>query len=238
MELCQVRDQYIRWLQAARNLSPHTIRAYSGDIAALVRFLGDHGTLSCVDPTHLLAFVEAERAAGLTPRSLRRRTAGIRGFCRWLVSADLLDEDPWTGLTVRLGSPPRLPRALPRHDLDHLLAALRDAAALGGCSIPDEALARPHPTTTLLAVVLMVAAGLRVSEVVGLRQQDIDLPRRSLRITGKGLRERYVFLTNDWVASLVTAYLTTRAALRIGHDRLLFNHHRAPLTPASMRSRL
>ncbi|MHB8466237.1 MAG: tyrosine-type recombinase/integrase [Acidimicrobiales bacterium] len=104
--------------------------------------------------------------------------------------------------------------------------------------VRDEALVRPREATTLLAVALMVATGLRVSEVVSVRCADIDLPGRSVRVLGKGLRERQVYLTNDWISSLAGAYQTTRSTLRIGHERLLFNSRGGPLTPPAVRSRL
>jgi integrase/recombinase XerD len=77
-----------------------------------------------------------------------------------------------------------------------------------------------------------------VNEVVSVELPDIDLPGRSLRIVGKGRRERQVFLTNDWIRSLTRAYLRTRAALGVEHAHLLFNSHHDPLTAPAMRSRL
>ena len=130
------------------------------------------------------------------------------------------------------------PRLVPTHDLERLFLSLREAATVKRDHVADAVLVRPHEVTTLLAVALMVATGLRVSEVIDLRYRDIDLPGRNLRVLGKGLRERLVFLTDDWISSLTSAYLTTRSTLRIEHDRLLFNCHGAPMTAPAMRSRL
>jgi site-specific recombinase XerD len=136
---------------------------------------------------------------------------------------------------VAVGRSRRLPRLLTTQELDRLLRSLRAAAAIGEPAAPLE---RPHESTTLLAVALMVATGVRVNEVVGIRCADIDLPGRSLRIIGKGRRERQVFLTNDWLEALTTAYLATRTALGVSHVHLLFNRRLGPLTATSMRSRL
>lgn len=234
----QARTQYIRWLEATRELSPHTIRAYESDITALERHLGDGALVQQISGEQLLAFIEEQRTAGLAPRSLRRRASGLRGFCKWLQSRQLLEVDPWARVTLRLGRSRRLPRPVPTHDLDRLLDSLRCAADADPDHVADDALRRPDEATTLLAVALMLITGLRVSEMVGLREDDVDVPGRSLRILGKGLRERQVFLTNDWIAGLTAAYITTRRTLGIEHDRLLFNHHGRPLTAAAMRSRL
>ena len=84
----------------------------------------------------------------------------------------------------------------------------------------------------------MVATGLRVSEVVSIQYQDIDLSGRTVRIVGKGRRERQVFLTNRWIHALTRAYLETRAGLHVAHSNLLFNRRHGPLTAPAMRSRL
>jgi site-specific recombinase XerD len=238
MQVSHAREQYVRWLRVTRDLSPHTIRAYDCDIVALERHLGSHALVSEVDRDALVTFMESQRAVGLSPRSIRRRASGLRGFCRWLLSRRLLEADPWVGTIVSAGRARKLPRLVPTHELDRLLVSLRRTAEVDGVPHPDQLLDRPHECTTLLAVALMVATGVRVSEVVSIACRDIDLPSRRLRIVGKGRRERHVFLTNVWIQNLTHAYLWTRDALEIQHERLLFNQRLDPLTAAAMRSRL
>jgi integrase/recombinase XerD len=238
MEICHAREKYVRWLLVTRDLSPHTIRAYDSDIAAFERHLGMPAFVDRIDRDRLVAFMEEQRAAGLSSTSIRRRASGLRGFCRWLMSCRLLDADPWVGATVAVGRSRKLPRLLPTHELDHLLRSLRKTAGVDDSRDLEDVLARPHEATTLLAVALMVATGARVTEVVSIRHKDIDLPGRSLRILGKGHRERQVFLPNDWIHRLTRAYLKTRAVLGVEHRHLLFNSHRDPLTAPAMRSRL
>jgi integrase/recombinase XerD len=238
MEVCHARERYVRWLLVARDLSPHTVRAYGSDVAAFERHLGARALVHEIDHDRVMAFIEAQRAAGLCSTSIRRRASGLRGFCNWLLHSRLLDADPWAGATVAVGRPRKLPRLVPTQDLDRLLVALQATAAIGDGCRPHAVLDRPHEATTLLAVALMVATGLRVSEVASIRCPDIDLASRSLRIVGKGRRERQVFLTNDWINTLTSAYLQTRAALGINHTHLLFNRLHAPMTAPAMRARL
>ena len=132
---------------------------------------------------------------------------------------------------------PPAARLVPTDELDRLFRSLcRTAGVHARDSV--SVLERPHESTTLLAVALMVATGVRVNEVVSIRCQDIDLPGRSVRIVGKGRRERHVFLTNDWIGGLTRAYLRTRASLDVGHSQLLFNRRYDPLTAPAMRVRL
>jgi site-specific recombinase XerD len=238
MQVSQAREEYVRWLLITRDLSPHTIRAYDSDIATFERYLGIRARVDDIDRDRLVAFIGEQRAAGLCSRSIRRRASGLRGFCNWLRSRRMLDSDPWGGSTVAVGRSRKLPRILPAHELERLVLFLRRAAGVDGASYSVEVLDRPHECTTLLAVVLMVATGVRVNEVVSIKCRDIDLPGRSLRIVGKGSRERQVFLTNAWLQGLTRTYLSTRSALGIDHAHLLFNRHYDPLTAPAMRSRL
>jgi site-specific recombinase XerD len=235
MQISQAREQYLDWL-ASRDLSPHTIRAYSGDIVALERHLGSHASVGTIERERIVQFVAEQRGTGLSPTSLRRRVAGVRGFCRWLESQTLLEADPWIGTTVTAARSRRLPRVLPAHDLARLLRSLELAADVPATDTAR--LSRPREVTTLLAVTLMVVTGVRVQEVVTIECRAIDLPGRSLRLLGKGRRERQVFLTNDWITDLTRAYLGARADLAVNHPYLLFNSQGAPLSTAAMRSRL
>src|ERR1700689_2892881 len=238
MQVCQARERYVRWLLVTRDLSPHTIRAYDSDIAALERHLGVRAFVGQIDRDRLVAFIEEQRAAGLSSTSIRRRASGLRGFCRWLLSCRLLTSDPWVGTPVAVGRSRRLPRILPTHELDRPLHSLRGTAGGDHPSAPTDVLRRPHESTTLLAVALIVATGVRVNEMVSIKCQDIDLSGRGLRIVGKGRRERHVFLANDWITALTGAYLKTRDVLGLKHHYLFFNDHHDPLTAPAMRSRL
>ena len=239
MNIRKARARYIRWLLVARNLSAHTIRAYEGDLASFERYLGSRAQVDEINRDNLVSFLEKQKEAGLSPASLRRRTSALRGFCRWMLSEGFLKADPWNGAHVAFGRSKKLPRVLSSDELGRLLAFLKvsaggDEHARGHGSMRE----RPHESTTLLAVALMVATGVRVHEVVGIRCQDIDLPGRAIRLVGKGRRERHVYLTNAWIADLTDNYIEARSALKPSHSHLLFNLHYEPLTPPAMRSRL
>lgn len=239
MQLSQAREGYLRWLLTTRDLSPHTIRAYHGDLGSFEGFAGAGTDVATLDRSALVDFLENQRASALSPASLRRRAAALRGFSRWLLAQGLIPNDPWLGASVAMGRGRKLPRVLSARDLDRLLAFLDHLAGVGpGRARPSLVRERPHESTTLLAVALMVSTGVRVHEVVGFKCQDIDLASRAIRLVGKGRRERQVFLTNDWITDLTEAYLAVRGALDLGHSSLLFNLHYGVLTTAAMRSRL
>lgn len=235
-QIIDARAQYVRWLGATRSLSAHTVRAYNGDLCAFERYVGAELTASEIDRERLIGFLERQRELGLAATTVKRRASAVRGFCRWLVDGGALLDDPWVGLPVTAGRGRRLPRLVPLAALNALLTSLRIRVAPN--ADPDGVGRNPHQATTLLAVSLMVATGVRVNELVNIRCEDIDMGRRSVRILGKGSRERQVFITNDWLADTTLAYLRVRFKLGVTHDRLLFNCQLAPLTAPAVRRRL
>jgi integrase/recombinase XerC len=239
LQLSQARGGYVRWLLATRDLSAHTLRAYEGDLSIFEAFAGADLSVDQLDRASLVDFLESQRAQDLSPASLRRRASALRGFSRWLLAQDLVQDDPWRGANVAPGRARKLPRVLSPRELDRLFVFLRRASGLSSDRAYPELVQKHLPeSTTLLAVALMVGTGVRVHEVVGLRCQDLDLAGRTIRLMGKGRRERQVFLTNDWITALTDAYLRVRGMLGLSHSRLLFNLHYEPLTTAAMRSRL
>lgn len=240
MRISRARRRYVRWLVVAKDLSTHTIRAYEGDLASFERYLGPEVDSQTVDQACLLAFVETQKEAGLSPASLRRRASALRGFCRWMVLQGALEDDPWSETVLTLGRSKKLPRTVPTQELTRLIQHLKTAAGMGADLTPTarQVRSRPYESTTLLAVALMVATGIRVNETTSIRCSDIDLSGRTIQLLGKGGRERQVFLTDDWIAGLADAYLEARSELGLEHPRLLFNCNYDPLTPPAMRSRL
>jgi site-specific recombinase XerD len=238
VEVLQAQRRFVRWLETARDLSPHTVRAYAGDTLALAMHLGANAKVNSITGRTLTAFVEAQRVAGFAPASVRRRVAATRSFTNWLSAGHMLTVEPWSDVHLQLRRARSLPRPVPTDDLACLLAYLCEAASISQIRRAPKVLSRPHETTTLLAVAIMLATGLRVSEVAGIKCTDVGLPERSVVVTGKGSRERTVFLPSQWLTVLVDSYLRSRTRLHINHQWLLFNSVGGPLTAPAMRMRL
>lgn len=238
MHVCDAHQRYVRWLVIAKDLSPHTVRAYDTDILTFARHLGLRTPVKEITTERIISFMEDQRNAGLSSTSIRRRASGLRGFSKWLMSHRLIEADPWTGTTIAVGRTRKLPRTVPAHELKRLLDSLRLAAGVSNTERYATIRRRPHQSTTLLGVALMLATGMRVNEVVGIRCEDIDLPTRTLRILAKGRRERQVFLPNDWITQLTGAYLELRHRIGLASPNLLFNTRYEPLQAPALRSRL
>ena len=240
MQLQQAQKRFIQWLRSARDLSRNTVRAYTSDTTVLCRHIGLDARVVDFTADLIVGFVEAQRASGISAASIRRRMSVMRIFARWLVDCQLLDLDPWSQVSLEVRKPRRLPRALPAGDLNLLLRSLSRSAGVSSTPgrMGKKVSGRPHQVTTLLAAVLMLATGVRVSELVGIRCIDLDAVGSSICVSGKGSRDRTVFLPDHWTVDLLNAYLNTRADLRVQHPYLLFNRLGGPMTTAAMRSRL
>lgn len=171
-------DRYLTWLAAERRLSPHTLAGYGRDCAALAQFLERQGVGAPAEvlPGHLVGFLEAEQRRGQSARSRARALAAVRGLFAFLVREGALGVDPSRELRrPRLGRP--LPKAVAQASLAELL----------GAASSDPLLQRD-----LAMIELIYAAGLRVSEAVGLTVSQVKLEAGYLTVTGKGRKERAV----------------------------------------------
>ena len=170
-------------LTAARGFSANTVRGYRSDLAQLVAFAHSRGIddFEQVSLDLLRDWLWAGSQAGLARSTLARRSATARALTSWLAQTERVAVDP----AARLRSPKadhHLPRVLTSPQVNSLLAALIARAQ------SDE----PQAIRDLLVIELLYASALRVSEVTGLDIASIDLDNLTLRVTGKGAKERVV----------------------------------------------
>ncbi|WBU59010.1 tyrosine recombinase XerC [Paracoccus albus] len=182
-------DALAQWLQgeaAARDRSAHTITAYRDDTLAFLSFLGGHygegatpKSLASLKQIDMRAFAAAERARGLSARSLARRLSAIRSFLRWI--SDREGYDLSAALSTR---GPKYQRSLPRPLAPDQARELLDHAGSHH--------AEPWIASRDMAVLtLLYGCGLRISEALSLTGAEWPM-RESLTIRGKGGRERMV----------------------------------------------
>lgn len=205
-------DDFGRHLRAERDVSPHTLRAYLGDLNDLCAYAGEVGVTepAGLDVALLRAWLARQHASGRARATLARRTAAVRAFTRHLCRRGLLQDDP--GLL--LGTPKRqreLPTVLTQDDAARLLDGLDVEGPLG--------------LRDLAVLEVLYGTGVRVAELCGLDVDDLDAGRRTIRVMGKGGRERTVPIgepalraVHDWLRAGRPALLTagSGAALFLG----------------------
>jgi integrase/recombinase XerC len=208
--LDQRLEAFQRHLGAERGLSPHTVRAYIGDVRSLLEYAcrGGLGELAGLDIGVIRSWLAAQHSDGRARATLARRAAAARAFTAFAHARGWLGADPGS----LLGSPRagrRLPQVLAREQMAAVLAAPAHAAARDRATAASAAADHADPgglavaglTAEQAAVLgwrdaaimeLLYASGIRVSELCGLDVGDIDGERRSVRVLGKGGRERVV----------------------------------------------
>ena len=179
---------YLEHLRVERRLSRHTLESYGRDLAALAGFAATSARRpEALDRQALEAFVRHQATRGMSPRSVARAVAALRGFYRFLVLERHIEHSPADDL-----QPPRawpaLPTFLAIEQVDTLLAQPDTGTPLG---LRDRAM-----------IELLYATGMRVSELVGVRAADLHLDEHYLTCIGKGNKERLIPIGEqaaDWV---------------------------------------
>lgn len=172
-------DQFLNYLLVEKGLSKKTLEAYSRDIIKYRNFLTEKKIVapSEEDTPLILKHLILLRESGLAARSRARHLVALRGFYRFLVQEKVLGHDPASLIDLPKTSL-KLPHVLSVQEISHLLAA------------PDPQ--KPAGLRDAAMLELLYAAGLRVSELITLKLQDINLEAGFVRIFGKGSKERIV----------------------------------------------
>jgi integrase/recombinase XerC len=183
MQWAQAIDRFVSRLRDARGLSEHTVRGYRADLERLSAFARERGAIAVgdVDLELLRDWLWTQTAEGAATSSIARRAAATRGFFEDLRRSGVIVVDP----AVRLRSPrpsTRLPRTPSQEQMRQIFDGLQ-ARASG-----DD----PVAIRDVAIVELLYATGIRVAELVGLDLHDVDRSARTLRVMGKGSKERVV----------------------------------------------
>ena len=204
--LSEIRDAFLKYLESERNLSAHTIRAYLGDLDSFFEHLEklDVTDFSKLELSHIRSWLANQQVKGGARTTLSRRAVSIRLFTKWATKKGYLAKDVGATLATPKGAR-TLPDVLNVADAGLAMDALatRVAEEDGPLSKRDCAM-----------VEVLYASGARVSELCGLDLQDIDYERNTIRVIGKGNKERTIPLGNPAMKALNTWIKVGRESLR------------------------
>jgi integrase/recombinase XerC len=183
--------EFRRHLDAERALSRHTVRAYHGDIQSLLEYASRLGIadLAGIDVDTLRGWLAGQQQAGAARATIARRGAAARAFTTFACRQGWLAVDPGP----QLGTPKArrtLPRVVPRAEMESVLADCEDRALREFASGQRVAAALAMRDAAVLE--LLYASAMRVSELCGLDTCGLDAQRRTVRVFGKGGKERVV----------------------------------------------
>jgi len=178
-----------RHLRAERSLSPHTVRAYLGDVSSLLGHAHQAGVQAPADleAAHLRAWLASQHASGAARTTLARRGAAARAFTAFAHRRGWLATDPGPKLGT-LKTRRTLPHVLRQDEIRAVLDTANRAAQAGAVPQAERAIALRDAAV----LELLYATGIRVSELCGLTPDSFDHARRTVRVRGKGDKERTV----------------------------------------------
>jgi integrase/recombinase XerC len=221
--------RFARWLESERRASPHTVKAYLGDLSGYAAYLAATG-VPLVPSSTLAVRGWLGREAGTSgPASLGRKLSSVRSLYRFLVKERLASGNPARGVQA-----PRKPRKLPEVLPEEEVAALVEAPAL----------AEPLSLRDRAFLELLYSSGLRVSELVGLDVEGVDLADGLVRVLGKGRKERVVPVGRPALQALSRWLAEGRPVLLAGPDgsgageALFLNYRGGRLSARSVARRL
>jgi integrase/recombinase XerC len=185
---------FTRHLESERNLSVHTVRAYVGDLESLITHLEliDVKNISQLELTHLRSWLANQQVKGGARTTLSRRAVTVRLFTKWALKNKYLDKDVAAPLATPKGHR-TLPEVLEIADAKTAMDSLATRAA------EEET---PLSLRDVAMVEMLYASGARVAELCGLDLSDIDYERQTIRVLGKGNKQRTIPLGNPAVKAL------------------------------------
>ncbi len=218
----EIQD-FLNFLTVEKGFSGNTLEAYSNDLSQLTEFLGQGRTKAVqswaeVDKASIISFILSLKERQYAPATLARKAAAVKSFFRFLSAEGILDRDP----TEDVDSP-RVDKPLPKYLTIEEVAALLEQPAKNSS---------PEGLRDRAMLELLYATGMRVSELVGLNVDDLDLSEGFVRCLGKGSKERMVPLHAE-AAGTVSAYLARGRPVLIadiGNAALFLNRRGDRLT--------
>ncbi len=192
-------DDFMRHLEISRVVSPHTLKAYAQDLKAFFAYLEPQGIApEKASHLHIRGFLGVQSVT-LAPASRARRLAGVKAFFKFLTRRKVIEVNPARRVkTPKL--PQRLPRAVPVDEAFALMEAPDTEKVLG---LRDAAMLE-----------VLYGGGLRVSELCGLDVADLDVKSRTVRVLGKGNKERFCPL-HEGAIDAVKVWLERRGELLV-----------------------
>lgn len=185
----QIIGEYLEYLELEKGLAQNTIDAYRRDLSDFAQNVDD---IDSISRTTINAYVRTLRERKLAPTSVIRKVASLRGFFKWAASSGILEKNPASTLE-QPKTPQRLPKVVSLKEVEEML----------------------HNNLTPFEHVIMellYSCGLRVSELVNLKLNDIDMSSKYIRCFGKGSKERIIPI-GEKAKNVVKEYLPTRDLL-------------------------
>lgn len=229
MTLEKACSAFLDHCHSAVNLSDHTRRAYRADLKDFRAYAEPSTALSALTKENLRGYIRHLRdTRQLKETTIKRRIACLKLFFRWVRQEGMTTSNPFDGLHERIRLPRRLPRALGSEEVALLSKSIQLASNTGDI----------QNLTTRITVKLLVTTGIRVGELVRIDISDLDLADGTLKIHGKGNRQRLVYLFDPALNQALERYLARRRKQPAESSRLFITQRGGAYTTQKIRKLL
>jgi len=215
-------NAFLSYLQFEKRYSAHTITAYSNDLIQFFDFIEsqyDKFELEQVSGTMVRTWLASLKEAELTGKSLNRKISSLKSFFKFQIQKGLLTKSPMETVTSPKISK-RLPAFVAENDIEQLLLNLSFAEGWKGF-------------TEKMVIQLFYATGMRLSELIQCKQNNVDLGKKQIKVLGKGNKER-ILPINAELALELKKYIQQKPAEAEGVPNLFVNEKGKPLQPRAV----
>lgn len=218
--------QYLDYCSRQKKLSPHTIKAYSIDLTQFISYKEDM-SISKADLTEYIQYLHTTHK----PKTIRRKIATLKAFTHYLYYQDKISANPFDKIDTSFKEPLMLPRTIPEHLIQKLITV-----AYRNINNSISEYERYTSIRNAAVIELLFATGARISEICSLKATDIDLISHTVRIFGKGSKERIIQIENNDVLAILKRYISAYKHIIQPNSFFFLNNRKARLSEQSVRA--
>lgn len=221
---------YLRYCEYQKNLNSKTLKAYKIDLTQFCSF--NNNKTEFVNKTSITKYI-AYLHTTFKPKSVKRKIASLKAFCNYLENEEIIELNPFSKIKLNYKEPFHLPKVISLENLQRILSTMYNDIGTGDTNY------KLRTTLRDIAVIEMLfATGMRVSELCGLSINDVDLSNKTIRIFGKGARERILQIENIDVLKSLQKYFEFNRELIIKSGCFFVNKLGKRLSEQSVRAML
>ena len=228
-DLQKLAEQYLVACKYHKGLDAKTIKAYRIDLSQFILFL-ETGEVELTRASMMEYISDLHQK--YKPRSIRRKIASVKAFCGYLEYEELISENPFTKLKLKLNAPQILPRTIPFTVIEATLSTAYQQGHQEGLSEKQQ----KAYLRDIAVLELLFATGMRVSELCSLKCSDVNLVDGEVKIYGKGAKERLVQIGNSAVLAALQAYQSLNCLAIEPTGMFFVNRLGNPLSDQSVRN--
>lgn len=198
-DLQTIFQDYLNYCSLQKKLSSKTLKAYTIDLNQFLAFSSE--TPDPFERTHLTTYIRS-LSQQYKPKSAKRKVAALKAFCSYLVYEDILKLHPFSKIRTSFREPALLPKTIPLDTIQTLLKTTYHIKEDSHLTAKQHC----HILRDIAVLELLFATGIRVSELSFLKPEDINFTDKTLKIYGKGARERILYIENPDVIEALQVY--------------------------------